>query len=556
MAEITRRVFLGGAGATVAVGAMAQGRRRASGTGFVEVVRQPDEVTAFAGLERPIRLNREEETWRSGKVAVGAKVNDRTRTVRVTVGSPEEELTHVRLRWSGALTGELKVLGDAWERSYGDLGWKAPDAERVLPWYCAVHAADGTHGYGVKTGAGAFASWRVDTEGVTLWLDVRNGGRGVVLGRRELEAATVVGRKGGWDEDPLDAVKAFCGRMTLAANAKELPALFGTNDWYYAYGKNSADGIERDADLMASLAPAGGVRPFTIIDDGWRVPEKFPDMRGLAKRIAGKGVRPGIWVRPLQAPADAKETWLLPGARFGQKTERAKELAYDPTIPEARSLVLNKIAEVVEWGYELVKHDFSTYELFGQWGFEMGASPTLPGWGFHDRNKTNAEIVNELYSDIRRTCGTSTVIGCNTIGHLSAGLFEASRTGDDVSGKDWDRTRRMGVNTLAFRLAQNRTFFVGDPDCVPLTKAVAWDKTKQWLDVVARSGTALIVSPEPGAVGAEQRDALREAFAIAARPVRDARPLDWMETMTPQTWRFNNKKPLTYAWSGGAKVEG
>ena len=57
--------------------------------------------------------------------------------------------------------------------------------------------------------------------------------------------------------------------------------------------------------------------------------------------------------------------------------------------------------------------------------------------------------------------------GCNTIGHLSVGLFDASRTGDDVSGREWERTRRMGVNTLAYRLPQHKTFFQLDADCVP-----------------------------------------------------------------------------------------
>ena len=55
----------------------------------------------------------------------------------------------------------------------------------------------------------------------------------------------------------------------------------------------------------------------------------------------------------------------------------------------------------------------------------------------------------------------------------------ANRTGDDVSGRLWERTRRMGVNTLAFRLAQNRSFFIVDADCVPLTKAIEWKKTSQ-----------------------------------------------------------------------------
>jgi len=108
------------------------------------------------------------------------------------------------------------------------------------------------------------------------------------------------------------------------------------------------------------------------------------------------------------------------------------------------------------------------------------------------------------------------LIGCNTIGHLAAGLFEIQRTGDDTSGKEWERTRRMGVNTLAYRLPQHGAFFVMDGDCVPITTATPWEKNKQWLDLIARSGTALFVSPEPRAIGPEQRQALKEAFEVAA----------------------------------------
>ena len=43
-----------------------------------------------------------------------------------------------------------------------------------------------------------------------------------------------------------------------------------------------------------------------------------------------------------------------------------------PTVPEAREAIRAKLRQAREWGYEMVKHDFSTYDLLGQWGFEMG----------------------------------------------------------------------------------------------------------------------------------------------------------------------------------------
>jgi alpha-galactosidase len=287
-----------------------------------------------------------------------------------------------------------------------------------------------------------------------------------------------------------------------------------------------------------------------VIDEGWARKDKFPDIAGLAARIRGRGVRPGIWERPLRVPPGSDPALLLPAARFGEKTSRAAELAFDPTIPEALHLVTEKVRAIRSWGFELLKHDFTTYDLLGQWGFEMGPRPALPGWSFHDRGKTNAEIVLDLYQAIRAAAGEETVIlGCNTVGHLAAGIFDISRTGDDTSGKLWERTRRMGVNTLAFRLPQHETFFSLDADCVAITSAVPWAMTKQWLDLVARSATGLFVSPEAAAMGPQQKRALGEAFATVTSKGQSITPQDWFGDTTPESWINDpGKATVRYNW--------
>jgi hypothetical protein len=65
-----------------------------------------------------------------------------------------------------------------------------------MPWYFLASNGAVTHGVGVKTGAASICHWQADAGGVTLWLDVSNGGAGVELGERRLEAATIVLRKG------------------------------------------------------------------------------------------------------------------------------------------------------------------------------------------------------------------------------------------------------------------------------------------------------------------------------------------------------------------------
>lgn len=514
---------------------------------LLDVLRVPDHVTAYGGLASPIAMMRSRDSWQASGVEVTFEPG--ASGMPVFVSSSGHELTHVHLRWAMDVAPGIRCLGDHWERSYGDLAWRGVVPERVMPWYFLTWDGAVCHGYGVKTGASALCFWQVDAEGVSLWLNVANGGDGVQLGSRRLHAATIVSRAGKRGEGAIESARAFCRIM---CDKPRLPAtpVYGSNDWYYAYGKNSAKETLRDAELMAELASGLPVRPFTVVDDGWQDTARFPDMRAVAAGIRERKVRPGIWIRPLIAPADSRAEMLLPGERFGLQKQRASERAYDPTVPEALELITAKAKEVVEFGFELVKHDYSTYDLLGRWGSEMGPSPTTSGWHLHDRSRTNAEVIRDLYVALRKVVGEETLLlGCNTVGHLGAGIFESQRTGDDTSGEHWERTRKMGVNTLAFRLAQDKTFFSLDPDCVGITQAIPWEQNRQWMDVIARSGAALFVSPASSATGPEQKKAIAEAFRIAAAGGTGLRPEDWFESSCPERWSGSGSE-VRYRWCG------
>ena len=98
-------------------------------------------------------------------------------------------------------------------------------------------------------------------------------------------------------------------------------------------------------------------------------------------------------------------------------------------------------------------------------------------------------------------------------------------------------------------MPQHDAFFAVDADCVGLTNDVPWELNRQWLDLLACSGTPLFVSADPAAMGAAQSAALREAFTVAAtvRPV--AEPLDWLDTTCPSSWK-NESGELRYDWFG------
>ncbi|HTS69100.1 MAG TPA: hypothetical protein VMO17_08945 [Terriglobia bacterium] len=544
----SRRAFLGTGLAAIAAAHTSPGQAAdGAKASFCDLIRPPDFAAAYIEGAGRLELSKSGDRWQTRDVSVttAPRYGGDSRTLLISVEAPQSALERLHLRWLCRLPEDSRFLGDHWERSYGDLEWRGFAADRVMPWYFLAATGTGTHGYGVKTGAHSFCFWQVDAEGISLWLDVRNGGGGVQLGERRLEAAEVVALPGKPEVDAYPTAREFCKSL---CDRPRLPArpIYGSNNWYYLYGENmSAEVVLRDVDQLAELSPAVGNRPFMVIDMGWGKPPdgagpwmedslKFPEVPALPAEMKKRGVRPGIWLRPLLTVDPKARGWEL--SRDRKPPASGLPFLLDPSRPEVLAYIKEGLRRVTEWGYELVKHDYSTFDILGRWGPKMGEEITDRGWQFADRTRTSAEIIQDFYRAIREGVGDAILIGCNTMGHLGAGIFEAQRTGDDTSGRDWNRTRRMGVNTLAFRLAQHRTFFLVDPDCAPITKAVPFDLARQWLDLVARSGTVLFISADPLTVSPKEKTALKNALAIAAAIQPEAVPLGWVQTMLPEKW--------------------
>ncbi|HVA58116.1 MAG TPA: hypothetical protein VNF92_09520 [Gemmatimonadaceae bacterium] len=523
--------------------------------GFLDLMRPPDAVTAHtaSGVQQLRPAPGGSGRWDGAGVSVTlTAVPGATRAV---LSAPALAVSRLALRWNADLSDTQLILGDAWERAYGDLEWRGFVPDRVMPWYVIAWNGRRADAYGVCTGANAFCFWQMDPEGITLWADVRSGGSPVRLGDRVLAICAIVCRPGREDETPFAAQHAFCRQM-CAAPLLPLAPVYGHNDWYYAYGNNSAATMRADAEHVVDLSPTLGNRPFVVIDDGWqpgrgasntgagtwdRGNEKFPDIPALLADVRRIGARPGVWIRPLQAPANAPDGWRLPRERG----------VLDPTVAGSLEKIAADIARLHDWGFDLIKHDYSTWDIFGRWGSQMGSALTNDGWTFAEGpRRTTAEVINELYATIRHSAADSLVIGCNTVSHLSAGAFEMCRIGDDTSGTEWARTRRMGVNSLAFRGAQSGAFYVADPDCAAITAKEPWNLAAEWLDLVSRSGTTCFVSLAPDALGAEQKTAVRTALARAAVPQPLGEPLDWQRTTWPAHWRLMDRE-RTYHWGYG-----
>ena len=508
----------------------------------------PDFITVYTADKRKIFSAEESISFDDVSVSIITTGN----SIKVRVTADNTPLEFIRLRWNRKFPQGAKFLGDAWERAYGDLQWLDCNASRMMPWYFLMNCNETTCGFGVKVRAGAMALWNTDSQGITLYLDLRCGTQGVLLANRTLDAAEIVSEEYN-GISAFQAARSFCKLMCSDPLLPPAP-VYGGNNWYYAYGKSSHEEILSDCRYIASLCEGLKNTPFMVIDDGWEIlhlqpgnsgpwdksNSKYPDMAQLAAEMRKCGVRPGIWFRPLwNLDPSIPQSWLM------CERHHTGHMALDPSVPEVLELVKQDIRRFSDWGFELIKHDFSTWDIFGLWGKDIPFFPACNDdgndtWSFSDRSRTSAEIVVGLYRAIHEAAGDTLILGCNTIGHLGAGLMQLARIGDDTSGKAWERTRKMGINCLAFRLCQHGTFFDVDADCLGVTGTINWQQNRQWAELLAKSGTPLFASIKPGILSEKEFADMKEFFALSAEQKIQAEPLDWLTSPAPEHWKFDD----------------
>lgn len=483
----------------------------------------------------------------------------RGEVLHIDLTADSTPVKYIALRWNFTQqekrTDTVKVYGDVWERSYCNLEWRGIVPDRMMPWVCAVsNGSDQNRNYkgrytecfGVKVRPNAMCMWQYDPSGVTLWMDVRCGGMGVLLEKRTLSVCDVL--FGDYREvSAFTALKDYYKQLCddpLTVDHK----VYGSNNWYYAYGQTSHAEILEDTRLLMESCRDLPNKPYIVLDDGWQKNAcdapwdilregKFYDMKALSEEMRAMGARPGIWVRPLS------DQHYEVTDKNSEMRSRCNDLYLDASHPAVLEYVKKLIGMLCDWGYTLIKHDFSTYDMLGFWGFERQREFAKDGWTFYNRGKTSAEIILDLYRVIyENSKGRALVLGCNVIGHLAAGLVHLNRTGDDTSGREWERTRKYGVNALAFRMLHHEAFFLADADCIGIMGEIDWKMNREWMDAVAHSGTPMFVSPKPNVMSAEEQAELKEAYRINSVQKDVLVPLDWMENVTPENWFLNGEE--------------
>jgi len=514
---------------------------------FINIIREPDSVL-FQYDDSTIRFeevdSREEQVSKVTFSVVG-------NALRVTVWPSSKPVKRVKLRWRGDLSDVLTVYGDDYARLMTTVPWHGLLPHIQMPWY--FHAYDGERltSYGVKTGPNAFCFFQCDDFGITMWIDMRNGGKAAVL-REPLDACDVVCSEGEAGENPFRSAEKFCRMMCDSPVLLSKP-LFGVNNWYWAYGNISHDTIMTETDQLMDMCRDAVEKPYMILDDGWQMNRfkakggsynggpwdrpnaNFSSMAETAAAINDKGAHAGIWFRPLltctQVPEEATSPAVYKGSGF----------LLDPTHPYTLEKAASDTAMIRSWGYDLIKHDFTTYDT-------LNTTPNPDGdWQFYDNSVTNCQMLKRLYRTIQDAAGGAAVIGCNTINHLVAGIHAVQRSGGDTSGRHFEISRMYGVKSM-LRQPQNRAFFHVDPDCAAFTDSVNHGLNLDFLEMAAITGVVTLASVTPGCLTPDEMTRIRKIYKIASEGGRGAIPEKWVGQNAPSHFVTEDSEKFAYDW--------
>jgi alpha-galactosidase len=309
-----------------------------------------------------------------------------------------------------------------------------------------------------------------------------------------------------------------------------------------------------ETDYLMEMAADAVTRPYMIIDDGWQLNRYshrmgsynggpwnatnagFPSMEATADAIHARGAKAGIWMRPLltclPVPTDAV------GIR-----KASSGTILDPSHPWVLEQVAKDVSLLREWGYDLIKHDFTTMDTVHR----LKDSAGLPA--FYDKHHPTAYIMRELYRTIEEAAGGAVVIGCNTLSHLAAGIHAVQRTGDDTSGRNFEVTRGDGVATFS-RLPQNNTFYSHDPDCAAFTEMVSPERNLDFLEAAAITGATTLASVTPGILSPAAMARIRSIYKTASMGGLGATPTDWLGHNEPCRFETADGRIFDYDWYG------
>jgi hypothetical protein len=463
---------------------------------------------------------------------------------------------------------DVTLLTDEWERCYGASEARALKSEREFLSAWDVHLFEARNNlnftasfYEIPNAKISFSIHRYSNSAdvdLIVKADTHSGRRGVLLNSREtftLSELVLLLMRG----SPPVALEHYA-ELIARRNGVRPPAKIpiGWADWYFAYGTTDEEEALRNLDFVARELKDFGVEYFEI-DSAWQlgvettpppdnvvaggpwIPNsKFPHgMKWFADRIREQGLKPGIWVRPFQMIDDAPERKAHPDW-FNEKGQM------DFSHPEVQEWVRKLFTMLVDdWGYEYIKFDFPSFDLFNEWGpklFEDHAAHAE----LHDQTKTNIQAYRESLNVMRESAaGKAFLLACNSVMPLTLGLADSYRIGDDVG--DWGRTFKYGVKSVSARYYTNGIFWVNDPDCLVVREPFTLDEARMWASLIALSGGVVFISEKVYALPPERLEIIKKVlpgFMNEGKSYPVGRPIDLLDRQVPELWQLPVSKPF------------
>jgi len=298
----------------------------------------------------------------------------------------------------------------------------------------------------------------------------------------------------------------------------------GWCSWYHYFGKLVWDDVLENLDIAARDRKAF---PFDVfqVDDGyetdigdWMSPKPgYPDLAGLARAIARKGFKAGIWTAPFSAAATSElfakhPDWMV------QEDGRPKLCyrgwgkpiyALDTTHPEVKAWLHDTFSKLRKAGFAYLKIDF----LF---------AAAMPGT--RRERVTPVQAYREGLGVVRRAAGRDFVLACGAPLLPSAGLVDGMRIGEDTA--PYWKTKPSGfqgpnayfaLRNALYRQFMHRKFWLNDPDCL-LLRGRETELTQSERELFALAAGALdnmvIVSDKLSLLGQEEKALFLRALAL------------------------------------------
>lgn len=308
----------------------------------------------------------------------------------------------------------------------------------------------------------------------------------------------------------------------------------GWCSWYYYYNRVTADEVKQNTDWIADNLKDYGAQ-YVQIDDGWQGSgtrdsarnwevvntNHFPEgMAAVAKYIAARGLKPGLWIAPHGQSSDAfvranPGMFLLrSNGATASDTWEGKYLL-DPTSPAAETYLAGLFKRLSGWGYDYFKIDGQPIvvdEYAKKASFMMSPSTDAAG------------LYRKTLGTIRGAIGPDRyLLGCWGIPLEGAGIMNGSRTGGDVV-LGWGGFQVALRPTLQFYYLHNIVWY-SDPDALLVRSPLTLEQARVWATLEGLTGQALMSSDRLMDLGAERVELLRRVY-----PATDIRPLDLFPT--------------------------